>query len=343
VSTKFCNVHIPDMEVVKELLNTYSRKERMSNFGPLCDKLCKELHTYLSVPTHKEVICVSSGHVALMTAFSALNSKRVVVPSYTFCSTSQAASLQGITVEVLDVGPGLPFITAADLDRAKTGGVEFDTVVFVAPLSIVPKELYSVQTWCRLHGVKLVIDGATTFGTPNVYGLGDAYCLSFHATKSFPVGEGGAVVLNRELIPAARSFVCFGMDSSRRVIRPGLNGKISEYTAAVALALLQDIHPYLQKRRENTGHLERLLKGHCTIFDSAEGTVYQCFPIFIANSEKVIRDLKLAEIDVNRYYNPLCDMDGARGFYLTNVCLPCHPDMDLEEITQMVDIVKAAV
>lgn len=107
------------------------------------------------------------------------------------------------------------------------------------------------------QGVPVVIDAASSFGTKTLEeathfgkGFGGAVVFSFHATKSFGIGEGGLVYsMDQELIKRIRQAGNFGFSSNRESVIQGLNSKMSEYTAAIALATLDQFPPYRRIER----------------------------------------------------------------------------------------------
>ena len=100
--------------------------------------------------------------------------------------------------------------------------------------------------WIRFQeatGVPVVIDGAASFGgvveTPPRFFGEIPVALSFHATKSFATGEGGAVACSRsDVVERVTQALNFGFAGSRDSAVASTNGKMSEYHAAVGLAEL---------------------------------------------------------------------------------------------------------
>ena len=109
-------------------------------------------------------------------------------------------------------------------------------VVVVAPFGRpVPQEPW--LEFQKRTGVPVVIDGAASFAGPQKFGA-IPIAISFHATKGFGIGEGGAVICSdAELIARTWQALNFGFEGGNREARtPSTNGKLSEYHAAVGLA-----------------------------------------------------------------------------------------------------------
>ena len=114
-------------------------------------------------------------------------------------------------------------------------------------------------------GVPVVVDAAASFGvskSQTYFGKGFPGCVvySFHATKSFGVGEGGVIYsANTDLILRIRQAENFGFSASRETTLTALNGKMSEYTAAIALSTLDVFKQKIKTRQQiYTWYLEEL-------------------------------------------------------------------------------------
>jgi dTDP-4-amino-4,6-dideoxygalactose transaminase len=120
-----------------------------------------------------------------------------------------------------------------DLDRI---GVVVPVSPFGRPVAQEPWQRFQSQT-----GVPVAIDGAAAFDVaamhPERYFGSIPTALSFHATKSFSTGEGGAVIAT-DLALAERisRSLNFGFGTSRESLCASINGKMSEYHAAIGLA-----------------------------------------------------------------------------------------------------------
>lgn len=338
---RFCKTLIPNFSEIEEKLDT----DRISNFGPAYEELCLKLRDFLKVSDDKDIILTSSGHTALMAAYAAVQSKKLIVPAYTFESTRAAASIQGITTIVQDVDINKGYIDIPELLALPLS--EYDSVALVCPLSAIP-DLEEYHYWTKINNKHLVIDGAATFGTPGVYNWGTAYCLSFHATKTFSTGEGGALIIDKEFSSKAKSFINFGFDENRNVVQTGINGKISEYNCSIGLSLLNatTTQDALQRRLLNSQiYLESL--SDLILTSSNEHTVYQSIPVYLDSKEKAcsLRG-KLTEegIEFGQYYPPLDSISpNAKSLYDRNVCLPCHHGVTEKDINKIVDIIRTVI
>lgn len=337
----FCNAVEPDWEVVKRKIQASLSSGRMSNFGPLYQEFSDALHSYLGVPKTKEVVITSSGHTALMAAYSCI-AKAVAIPNYTFESTRCAATLQHIPTTITDV-----YKDTGAIDVSKADSSVFDTIVVVTPLSSVP-DLDEYSKYCRDKNKKLIIDGAASFGMPGIYGYGDAYCLSFHATKSFPVGECGVVICDKSEAKRIKRYLTFGLDENKVASSIGINGKVSEYTCAIGLALLEKIDEHLFCRSRNAKILQPTSKDNYRTLDffSREKKIYQSFPIYTPRAKEVAEVLEQNGIATLKYYNPIHknkDYPVSNKLFEENICLPVHSGVSEKDAINIRKIITDVV
>jgi len=341
MAVKFCEVVLPDFAEMKELFSN-SKDAQVSNFGPLYWQFHDRLISYLAISEDKDLSIVSSGTTALMTAFHSLGTKSTLVPSYTFAATQQAATLQGIKTIVADVELATGTFSLDTLEKHKE---EVDTVTAVCPLSSIPiDKLIDISIWCKKNNKKLVIDGAATFGTlgPH-FNLGDAYCLSFHGTKNLPIGEGGCVIYNKGLDSSIRQYINFGLGKNKKIQGPGCNGKVSDYTCAIGLSLMDKIIPYFIARQKNVALYKELCSEVHTL-STIKNTVYSCLPIYLPyeiEAKRKVLTLREEGIEALQYYYPLDDSNNSTFLYTHSICLPCHSQVTTDDIHRIAEIINA--
>lgn len=339
MTIRFCSPVLPDMDRVAYYLKESFEQKHLSNFGPANKLLCQKLTEFLELDSDREIILTSSGHTALMAAYAALGIRTLIAPGYTFKSTENAATLQGMAVLHTDVNAD-----TGCLDHLPTNGkVGGDGVVAVCALSTIPN-FDSLTKQCKALGSRLIVDGAATFGTKGVYNTGDAYCLSFHATKTFPIGECGAVIAKKDTMERVKQYINFGFNKDRVPVFWGMNAKISEYTAAIGLALLEKMPVAIEQRNRNRDIYIKELGDLVPI--SYYPAVYQTLPIFFKDDYMRARacrgQLKAAGVEILQYYRPLVShLPRTDMLYQTNVCLPIHQDLSEEDIRSICKIVKS--
>lgn len=228
---------VPDLPSTSELIPYLSRIEDArwySNFGPLVE----ELEARLGAVLGSTVVTCSSGTTALEAGLAAHRlpeRTRVLIPSLTFPATAQAVVRAGLVPVLSDVDSTrwqlTPKMAMAAAERSDIGMV-LPVATYGLPVDEVAWDEFTAQT-----GIPVMIDAAAAFNVQRV-GRTTSIALSFHATKPFGIGEGGAFVTNDDRQEAyARTFTNFGFVDGE-VRTSGGNGKLSEYHAAVGLAQL---------------------------------------------------------------------------------------------------------
>lgn len=236
---------LPPAEHVLPYLRRIDETRIYTNWGPLTAELESRLCDRFGIAPGGVASAASGTHAlvgAILAAAGRPTTERplAILPSFTFVATAVAAEEAGYEVALVDVDPKT---LAVDPSRLFDGLLARAGVVIpVAPFGIgVPQE-----PWLELRrrtGCQVVIDGAASFEqlerAPQSFVGEIPVALSFHATKTFACGEGGAVVTtDLDLAQDVVGALNFGFRGTREAVSGSINGKMSEYHAAVALASL---------------------------------------------------------------------------------------------------------
>ncbi len=149
----------------------------------------------------QKVLLTTSGTTALDMAFLLCGLRpgdEVILPSFTFSSTATAAVLAGAKLVFVDVRPDTMNIDETKIEAAITDRTRVITVMHYAGAAC---EMDAVMDIARRHGLLVVEDAAqavmSTYKGRALGTIGDLGCYSFHETKNYSMGEGGALVINR--------------------------------------------------------------------------------------------------------------------------------------------------
>ncbi len=148
----------------------------------------------------KKVLLTTSGTSALEIAALLCNLKpgdEVIMPSYTFCSTADAFVQRGCKIIFVDINPITMNIDEKLIEKAIT---EKTKVICVVHYAGVACEMDTIMDIAHRHNLKVVEDaaqGIMSYYKGKALGtIGDYGCYSFHETKNYSMGEGGAVSIN---------------------------------------------------------------------------------------------------------------------------------------------------
>ena len=237
---------LPRVDKLIPYLRQIDEARIYTNHGPLVDLLETRMAARLGL-RRSEVVSCSTGTMALTGVIHALRSRSgrtgrlCLIPAYTFVATAGAALSCGYECHLVDVDRD-SWALEPDSLRCHPRLGEVGLVIPVAPYG----RTIDLQAWQDFHeetGIPVVIDAAACLdrlmkadaSLPATIPL----AVSMHATKSFGCGEGG-LVLSRDgaLVQETYKVLNNGFLGSRDAQVVGLNGRLSEYAAAVALAEL---------------------------------------------------------------------------------------------------------
>ncbi|MEI8396189.1 MAG: Stf0 family sulfotransferase [Rhodospirillaceae bacterium] len=230
---------LPPAAAITPYLERIDTARQYSNFGPLNRLLEERLAARIHVVAER-VVTVANGTLgltaALMTAGVSAGAS-VLMPAWTFVATGHAVRMAGLVPYLVDVDPESGLLTPEGAQAALAAAPRpVGAVVPVLPFGQ-PVDLTTWDGFAAAHRIPVVIDAAAAFDA--VRPAKAPMMVSLHATKVLGVGEGGFVVCpDTGFAEDLRRHLNFGFYHVRSATVPALNGKFSEYHAAVGLAAL---------------------------------------------------------------------------------------------------------
>lgn len=336
----------------------------LTNGGPFHQQLEKMLCEHLGV---EHISLFTNGTIALVTALQALRiTGEVITTPYSFVATAHSLLWNGIKPIFVDIDPG-----TLNMDPAKIEAAITPQTTAIMPVHCYghPCDVDAIQKIADDYNLKVIYDAAHAFGVEchcgSVLEHGDLSVLSFHATKVFNTFEGGAIVCRdaktKVLIDHLKNF---GFIDEVTVVAPGINGKMSEFNAALGVLQLKHIGRALERRKQIDNNYRTLLKDikgiHCVNPTGERVANYAYFPVLVEPDYPCSRDalfqrLRDANIYARRYFYPLISvfpmyrgLPSARADNLANassiadkvICLPIHPSLTDEEQLTVVNVLR---
>jgi len=261
----------------------------------------------------KHAIAVTSCTTGLEVALRALNigaGDEVIVPDYTYPATASVVHIVGAKAVIIDVNKNNMLIDYDAINMAITPNTKA-----IIPVSLFGNPLnYDILNKIKVkYNIKIIEDSSGSIGSEfkniKTGNLADISVFSFHPRKFITTGEGGMITTNDDNIADwMNSYKHFGMVTNIkpreeiRFIISGTNYKLSNILAAVGLEQLKEIEILLSKRRILAENYIRLLK-ETDIIKIPEVTEngfhsYQSFVIYINNRNKVLKELRNNNIEV---------------------------------------------
>ena len=237
---------LPTADAILPYLRQIDENQYYSNFGPLVGQVEQRLAKRYDID-RACVTTVSNATAGLTAALQAEARARrrnvndgaayCLLPAWTFVATLHAVLAAGLEPYLLDVDEDSWALTPQGVESAleRVPG-EAVAVVPVSPFGR-PYDMAAWDALSRRTGLAVVMDAAAAFDQGTV-GQSPAV-FSLHATKVLAAGEGGFVVAtDAELVNEIRKCINFGFLGDRVAQSRAINGKMSEYHAAVTLAAL---------------------------------------------------------------------------------------------------------
>ncbi len=353
--------YLPPLEEFLPYLEKIWENKILTNNGPYHQELEAALCEYLGV---KHLSLFTNATLALITALQALRiTGEVITTPYSFVATAHSLMWNNIKPVFADVDP-----TTCNLDPARIEAMITPSTTAIMPVHCYgrPCDVEKIQEIADTYGLKVIYDAAHAFGVRHngnsVLQYGDMSILSFHATKVFNTFEGGAIICQDERTKQRIDYLKnFGFANETTVIATGINGKMSEFNAALGLLQLKHIDRALKRRREIDHYYREQLReipGLIPMTPEDDHLNQSYFPIMVTSDYPLSRDqlfdhLKSHNIHARRYFYPLISdfpmyrhLPSAQGTHLTNarhladrvICLPIYPalsDAQAESIVQV--------
>jgi dTDP-4-amino-4,6-dideoxygalactose transaminase len=199
----------------------------------------------------KHCIAVSSCTSGLMMVQRAFGlTGEVIIPSFTFFATGHSARWNGLTPVFADCEPDTWNVDPADVERKITPRT---SALLIVHLYGNPANVEALSRIATRHGLKLIFDGAHAFGSRYrgrpIGQFGDAEVFSLSPTKLLVAGEGGLVTTNDDtLAKAIRGMRNYGDTGAYDPDWLGMNARMSEFNAALALAGLAGVDERVRRR-----------------------------------------------------------------------------------------------
>lgn len=304
-----CRPLLPSADRLLPYLKVIDETRRYSNHGTLLLALQQRLSEAMG---GNFVALASSGTTALEGAILASAGRArpqrhvCLMPAFTFIGSVAAVERCGFEPHFVDVDPETWMLDPRYLlnhPRLDSAGLVLAVSAFGRKVDQAPWTAFRDAT-----SIPVVIDGAamveSTFASPAEC-IGDIpVALSFHATKAFAIGEGGAVVTSSERAwRSAMAALNFGFDGTRLAVDAGVNGKMSEYHAAIGHAELDGWAEKLSRYRKVSVSLREACEPAEMIVSPAIGANYAIARAASdQDSVRFQRRLELSGIGYRRWY-----------------------------------------
>jgi dTDP-4-amino-4,6-dideoxygalactose transaminase len=353
--------NLPPLEDFIPYLADIWQNKTLTNGGKFHQQLESELCEYLGV---EHISLFTNGTLALVTALQSLRiTGEVITTPYSFVATSHSLLWNGIKPIFVDIDPTTLNLDPKKIEAAITPQT---TAILAVHCYGNPCNTKEIEKIADIYNLKVIYDAAHAFGvkklSESILTSGDLSVLSFHATKVFNTFEGGAIVSpdikSKQRIDHLKNF---GFVDEVTVVGTGINGKMSEFNAALGLLQLKSIDSVIEQRsiidsiyREGLSKIKGI---DCLPLAIDTTHNYSYFPILIKPDYPFTRDevfthLRNENIFARRYFFPLItefpmyrglasagknNLPNATTAASQIICLPIYPKLPLGQVERIIN------
>lgn len=301
---------LPPKEEYDSFINQVWQRNWLTNNGPLVNELELKLKEYLDL---EHLLFTTNGTIALQLAIKALGlTGEIITTPFSYVATVSSIVWEGCTPVFADIDSNRLTIDPSKIEVLITDNT---SAILATHVYGIPCHIEEIEAIAQKHGLKVIYDAAHAFGTiykgESLLNYGDISTLSTHATKIFHTVEGGAVITkNAKLLKRMAYLRNFGHDGPDKFKGVGINGKNSEFHAAMGLANLPFISEIIDKRKSDSELYDRWLLNKNIVRPSIPSDTkynYSYYPIIFETENdcvKVFRELEAHKIYARRYFYP---------------------------------------
>lgn len=348
--------YTPPLEEYTKYLEGIWARNHLTNHGPLVNELEEKLKEYLGV---KHFFFVNNGTIAIQIAIKALGlTGEVITTPFSYVATTSSIIWEGLKPIFVDINPNDCNI---DVDKIEAAITPQTSAILATHVYGNPCNIEKIDKIALNNKIKVIYDGAHSFGVKykgkGLVNYGDISTLSFHATKLFHTVEGGGIVTNDDNLAHHIAYLRnFGHKGQEDFWGLGINGKSSEFHAAMGLCIFPYLHEIIANRKNLLDSYDIYLKEMqlplnrpLPIKDTEYNYAY--YPVIFPSEEKLLmaKDSLNAEyIYPRRYFYPSLnqlpyltehfDMPISETISKRVLCLPLYPDLGEDVVRRICQI-----
>jgi len=301
----------PINEYIAQIQRAYDN-EWLTNRGELVLELEQKLTDYLELKETK-ILCTNNGTIPLQIALKLLgNGGEIITTPFSYVATSAAIVWENCKPVFVDITPDYLTIDETKIEAAIT---DKTTCILATHVFGNPCNVEEIDRIAKKYSLKVIYDAAHCFGVKykdkSIFEYGDISTCSFHATKLFHTGEGGAVFCNNEeLFHKIFYSHNFGHNGPTDFYGLGINAKISELHASMGLAVLPYMYQIIKERKKITQLYNELIDfENISKMELRSDTTWNhsYYPIIFKSEEvllQTLQELNGQNIFPRRYFFP---------------------------------------
>lgn len=346
---------LPPIEEYNKQVQRAWDNQWLTNRGELVLELEEKLKKHLAV---SNIIVTNNGTIPLQIALKLLGEQgEIITTPFSYVATTAAIVWENCTPIFVDIHPEYLTIDETKIEAAIT---DKTTAILATHVFGNPCNVEAIEAIAEKHQLKVIYDAAHCFGVrykdKSLFEYGDVSTCSFHATKLFHTGEGGAMFANDKALHDQLFYSHnFGHNGPLAFHGLGINAKMSELQAAMGLAVLPYIDFILDERKKVIDYYNKHLDfSRLQTVKIRENTNwnYSYYPVIFESEEKLLQveqRLKANGIVPRRYFYPALNtieytkgksMPIAESIASRIMCLPLSHALSIPDMETIVNIIN---
>lgn len=345
----------PPLSEYHQQLKRIWENKWLTNRGELILELEEKLQNHLSV---SKILLTTNGTLPIQIALKLLAQEgEVITTPFSYVATTAAIVWENCIPVFVDIHPDYLTIDEQKIEAAITPKT---TAILATNVFGNPCNIKEIERIAKKHDLKVIYDSAHCFGViyngRSIFTYGDVSTCSFHATKLFHTGEGGALFCqDQELYEIAFYSHNFGHNGPVDFHGLGINAKMSELQAAMGLTVFPHIEDIKSERKKVVDfYNENLNFKNFRKIKIREGTSwnFSYYPVIFESEEILLATVsKLNQIDVfpRRYFYPSLNtlnyveptkMEISESISKNILCLPLYVGLEEDELNKITEVLN---
>ena len=347
----------PPITEYQKLVQRIWDNQWLTNRGALLLELEEKLTEYLALKQSK-IIVMNNGTIPIQIALKLLaNGGEVITTPFSYVATTAAIVWENCTPVFVDIHPDFLTIDETKIEAAIT---DKTTCILATHVFGNPCNIETIEAIANKHNLKVIYDAAHCFGVTykgkSIFEYGDISTCSFHATKLFHTGEGGALFTkDADLFHQCFYSHNFGHNGPLDFHGLGINGKISEVQAAMGLAVFPFMAEIIAGRKKVVDcynvNLDFTKLSKIKIRENTQWN-YSYYPVIFETESRLLhvqKALNEQQIFPRRYFYPSLnkinyventELQISESVASRILCLPLYMSLDLLDASRTISILN---
>ncbi|MCS5489198.1 DegT/DnrJ/EryC1/StrS family aminotransferase [Algoriphagus limi] len=345
----------PPLEEYQSRLERIWKNQWLTNNGELLKELSLKLKNYLGV---KNIIPTTNGTLPIQIALKVFGKEgEIITTPFSYVATSASIIWENCKPVFVDIHPDYLTIDESKIEEAIT---KRTTAILATHVYGNPCNVKAIESIANRYNLKVIYDAAHCFGVTfegkSIFNFGDVSTCSFHATKIFHTGEGGALFCqNEETYSELHYRHNFGHKGKEKYFGLGINAKMSELQAAMGLCVLPYMDYIFSERKRVCEYYDRYLDfSKLSTIKIRQGTEwnYSYYPVIFSSESSLLevkKRLESQKIFPRRYFFPSLEQlpyieshncKIAEDIASRILCLPIYAELTELQLSKIVDSIN---